>query len=72
MYVHICYVNGSQQCYVRLCVYVYILSSPSSREPNQALRDFSTSLLLDDSPSNVQAYIHRGILYTQMKWYLVD
>ncbi len=35
--------------------------------PQQALKDFSVSLLLDDSPDNVQAYVHRGVLYTQMK-----
>ena len=47
-----------------------LLATFSSHEPKQALRDYSISLLLDDSASNVQAYVHRGVLYTQMKWYV--
>ena len=38
--------------------------------PSQALKDFSKSLLLDHSLNNVAAYVHRGVLYTEMKWYV--
>ena len=41
-----------------------------SRHPHKALQDYSTSLLLDNSVTNVMAYLHRGILYTSMKWYV--
>lgn len=37
-----------------------------AQHPQKALKDFSVSLLLDDSPANVQAYVHRGVLYTQL------
>ncbi len=37
-------------------------------QPKQALQDFSVSLLLDDSVTNVQAFVHRGVLYTQLTW----
>ncbi len=33
----------------------------------QALKDFSMSLLLNDSVENVAAFVHRGVLYTEMK-----
>ncbi len=36
-----------------------------AHHPQQALKDFSVSLLLDDSQANVQAYVQRGVLYTQ-------
>ena len=45
------------------------LSLSSSHHPKQAVRDFSISLLLDDSAANVSTHIHRGILYTQMDWW---
>ncbi|XP_048585429.1 uncharacterized protein LOC5512045 isoform X2 [Nematostella vectensis] len=35
--------------------------------PRRALQDFSVSLLLDDSEENVMAFMHRGILYTDLK-----
>ena len=54
--------NGAEAFYQRACLL-------RTHQPKQALKDFSTSLLLNDSPSNIQAYIHRGILYTQMKCY---
>ncbi|XP_064400384.1 uncharacterized protein LOC135346636 isoform X3 [Halichondria panicea] len=38
-------------------------------QPKQALQDFSVSLLLDDSVTNVQAFVHRGVLYTQLTCY---
>ena len=35
--------------------------------PRRALQDFSVSLLLDSSEENVKAFLHRGILYTDLK-----
>ncbi|XP_031569552.1 uncharacterized protein LOC116304042 [Actinia tenebrosa] len=35
--------------------------------PRRALQDLSVSLLLDSSENNVNAFLHRGILYTDMK-----
>ncbi len=37
-------------------------------QPWRALKDFSVSLLLDDSVTNVNSFIHRGVLYTQLQW----
>lgn len=37
--------------------------------PKKALKDFSTSLLLNDSRKNIAAYLHRGILYAEMGRY---
>ncbi|XP_033111439.1 uncharacterized protein LOC117112460 isoform X2 [Anneissia japonica] len=34
--------------------------------PKKALKDFSVSLLLDDSLDNIMAYMHRGILYMEL------
>ena len=53
--------NGAQAFYHRACLL-------QTSQPKQALRDLSVSLLLDDSAANVSAYLHRGILYTLMKW----
>jgi hypothetical protein len=39
-------------------------------EPQQALKDFSISLLLNDSVTNIDAFVHRGVLYTQLKWWV--
>lgn len=57
--------NGSQAFYHRACLLRNSL-------PKQALKDFSVSLLLDDSVANVHTFIHRGVLYTQLKWYVSD
>ena len=35
-------------------------------DPKRALKDFSISLLLDDSANNAPAVLHRGILYSEM------
>ncbi|KAL9955567.1 hypothetical protein ACROYT_G036906 [Oculina patagonica] len=35
--------------------------------PKRALQDLSVSLLLDNSEENVKAFLHRGILYTDLK-----
>ena len=35
--------------------------------PRRALQDLSVSLLLDSSEDNVKAFLHRGILYTDLK-----
>jgi len=35
--------------------------------PRRALQDLSVSLLLDSSEENVKAFLHRGILYTDLK-----
>ena len=35
--------------------------------PRRALQDLSVSLLLDNSEENVKAFLHRGILYTDLK-----
>ena len=53
--------NGAPAFYHRACLL-------RTSQPEQALRDLSVSLLLDDSVANVSAYVHRGVLYTQMKW----
>ena len=53
--------NGALVFYHRACLL-------RTSQPEQALRDLSISLLLDDSVANVSAYVHRGVLYTQMKW----
>ena len=53
--------NGAQAFYHRACLL-------RTSQPEQSLQDLSVSLLLDDSVANVSAYIHRGVLYTQMKW----
>ena len=65
---------------VCVCVYVrtYVLytyacadtcGSPDRTHPKKALKDFSTSLLLNDSRKNIAAYLHRGILYAEMGRY---
>ena len=56
--------NGAQAFYHRACLL-------RTSQPEQALRDLSVSLLLDDSVANVSAYVHRGVLYTRMKWLVV-
>ena len=53
--------NGAPAFYHRACLL-------QTSQPEQALKDLSVSLLLDDSVANVSAYVHRGVLYTQMKW----
>ncbi len=35
------------------------------RDPQQALRDFSVSLLLEDSELNIESYNHRAVLYVR-------
>jgi tetratricopeptide (TPR) repeat protein len=35
--------------------------------PHKALEDLSISLLIDNSVNNVMAYLHRGIVYTDLK-----
>ena len=44
-------------CYLRKCM------------PKQALQDFSVSLLLDSTIANVNSFLHRGILYVEIKRY---
>ncbi|KAL5474745.1 hypothetical protein EMCRGX_G026738 [Ephydatia muelleri] len=50
---------GAQAFYQRTCLL-------GSMFPKHSLRDYSTSLLLDDSNTNVQTYMNN--LYAQMKW----
>ena len=33
--------------------------------------DFSISILLDSSKNNSLAYLHRGVIYTVLKWYII-
>ncbi|XP_077179273.1 tetratricopeptide repeat protein 6 isoform X2 [Paroedura picta] len=40
-------------------------------DPKQALQDFSISVLLNDDYENLSCFIHRGILYTEMKQWLL-
>lgn len=53
--------NGAQAFFHR----AYLLRNS---QPWMALKDFSVSLLLDDSVTNVNSFIHRGVLYTQLHW----
>ena len=54
--------NNHAAFYLRACLL-------RTTEPKQALKDFSISLLLNDSVTNIDAFVHRGVLYTQLKWY---
>ncbi|KAK3699161.1 hypothetical protein QZH41_011884 [Actinostola sp. cb2023] len=52
--------NNAVALYHRACILRKI-------DPRRALQDLSVSLLLDSSVDNVNAYLHRGILYTDLK-----
>ncbi|XP_054827481.1 uncharacterized protein LOC129324317 [Eublepharis macularius] len=40
-------------------------------DPKQALQDFSISVLLNDDFDNLSCFIHRGILYSEMKQWML-
>nr|XP_056707723.1 tetratricopeptide repeat protein 6 [Euleptes europaea] len=40
-------------------------------DPKQALRDFSISVLLNDDYENLSSFFHRGILYSEMKQWIL-
>ncbi|XP_053125408.1 tetratricopeptide repeat protein 6 [Hemicordylus capensis] len=40
-------------------------------KPKQALQDFSISVLLNHSYDNINAYLHRGILYAELKQWIL-
>ena len=52
--------NNSSAFYIRACLL-------RKTHPKQALRDYSISLLLDDSVKNVAAFMHRGMVYSGMR-----
>ena len=41
-------------------------SLPYRAHPRRALHDYSVSLMINDTESNVSSYLHRGILYNAM------
>lgn len=53
--------NNHASFYMRACLL-------RTGDHKQALKDFSISLLLNHSVSNIHAFVHRGVLYTEMKW----
>ena len=71
MYVRMCIYNKAGPFIHRLTLTVLLSCSPFLLGcrvcPKQSLMDLSVSLLLDDSRRNVYAYLHRGILYTEIK-----
>ncbi|XP_030643573.1 uncharacterized protein ttc6 [Chanos chanos] len=52
--------NNWQAFYYRGCLL-------RSRLPEMALRDFSTSVLINDTVENLSAFLHRGLLYTEQR-----
>ncbi len=50
---------------------IVFYSLSSSQDPVRSLKDFSITLLLSELNSNAAAlaYLHRGVVYTQLKWY---
>ncbi|XP_015759885.1 PREDICTED: uncharacterized protein LOC107339154 [Acropora digitifera] len=52
--------NNAEAFYQRGCLLRKV-------HPRRALQDLSVSLILDNSEKNVKAFLHRGILYTDLK-----
>ena len=50
-----------------------LLSSFSlSADPGRSLMDFSVSILLDSSKNNSLSYLHRGVMYTKLRWFVMS
>ena len=47
------------------------LLSPSA-DPGRSLMDFSVSILLDSSKNNSLSYLHRGVMYTKLRWFVMS
>ena len=45
--------------------------SPSA-DPGRSLMDFSVSILLDNSKNNSLSYLHRGVMYTKLRWFVMS
>ena len=49
-----------------------LLSLSPSADPGRSLMDFSVSILLDSSKNNSLSYLHRGVMYTKLRWFVMS